>query len=211
MKTSIPHPAIVRLCSMYQLLCRMEEEGIAHVSSTELGRRVGQPSHTIRKDISHLGEVGNTGSGYDVSRLKNHLITHLGLKRETKACIVGLGRLGSAILASPTLVGEEFRIVAGFDSDVNKIETIKTAIMVFPSYDIAEVVQKMGIQFAIIAAPAAHAQEAADRLVTGGIRGILNFAPAVITVRDKECFVRNVDIAGELRILSAMITNKNSL
>jgi redox-sensing transcriptional repressor len=189
----------------------MEEEGIVQVSSTELGRRTGQPSHTIRKDINYLGEIGNTGLGYDISRLKNHLIAHLGVKRERKACIVGLGRLGSAILASLSLAGEEFHIVAGFDSDVNKIETIKTAIMVFPSYDISEVVKKMGIELAIIAVPAGRTQEVADRLITGGIRGILNLTPTVITVRSNDCVVRNVDISGELRILSAMIVNKNSL
>jgi redox-sensing transcriptional repressor len=98
--------------------------------------------------------------------------------------------------------------VAGFDSDVNKLETIKTAIMVFPSYDIAEIVKKMGIELAIIAVPVSHAQEMADRLITGGIRGILNLTPTVITIGGNRCFVRNIDIAGELRILSAMIGSK---
>ncbi len=208
MKTTIPTPAIVRLCSLSQLLCRMENEGIPRASSTEFARRTGLPAHTIRKDISFLGEIGNTGAGYEISRLRNHLFSNLGLKQEKKACLVGLGRLGSAILASPNLAGEGFRIAAGFDSDVNKLETIKTSIMVYPSHEIVEIVRKMGIELGIIAVPADNAQEVADRLVAGGVRGILNIAPTPITVPAGSCFVRNIDIAGELRILSAMIGNK---
>ncbi len=207
MKTPIPQASIIRLCSIYSLLRRMEGEGIAQVSSTELGRKTGWPRDTIRKDINYFGEIGAVGSGYDVSRLKDHLFSNLGLGRERKACIVGLGRLGSAILESPNLAGEEFRIVAGFDSDINKLETIKTDIMLFPSHEIVEMVKKMGIELAIIAVPAARAQEVADRLVTGGVKGILNIAPAVITVGAGGCVVRNIDVAGELRILSAMIGN----
>ena len=205
MKTSLPNPTIIRLCALYQLLCLMEREGAVRVSSTELGRRTGQPPHSIRKDISCLGEIGNSGAGYAVPALKNNLATHLGLNTVKKACIAGLGRLGSAILASPNLAGREFSIVAGFDSDVNKLETIRTAIMVFPSHEISEVVKKMAIELAIIAVPAARAQEVADRLMAGGIRGILNLAPTVITTGEHACIVRNIDVAGELRILSAMI------
>jgi len=203
MKTPIPAPALERLCSLYQLLCRMEGEDLVRVSSTELGRRTGQPAHTIRKDISFLGEIGNSGAGYEVSRLKDHLFSKLGLQREKRACIVGLGRLGSAILSSSNIANEAFRIVAGFDSDVNKLETIKTAIMVFPSHEIADVVRRMAIELAIIAVPAARAQEVADRLAGGGIRGILNLAPTPVMV-PPGVFIRNIDIAGELRILSAM-------
>lgn len=205
MAEKLPDPTIIRLCSIYQLLCELESKGTKKVSSTELSEQAGVMAHTIRKDINFFGEIGNSGSGYDIGRLKSHLARSLGFNREKRACVVGLGKLGCAIIQTPVLAGGEFTIVAGFDSNINKLETIKAPIGLFPSYDIAEVVGKMAIELGIIAVSAASAQDVADRLVDGGVRGIVNFAPAVIAVKKDGVFVRQVDIGNELRILSAII------
>jgi redox-sensing transcriptional repressor len=205
MTEKLPDATIVRLCSIYQLLCELEKRGVKKISSTELGKQAGVMAHTIRKDINFFGEIGNTGSGYEVTRLKSHLALNLGFTAEKRACVVGLGRLGCAIIQTPVLAGGEFTIVAGFDSNVNKLETIKAPIELFPSYDIAEVVGKMAIELGIIAVSPASAQEVADRLVDGGVRGIVNFAPTVIAVKKDGVFVRQVDLGNELRILSAML------
>jgi redox-sensing transcriptional repressor len=205
MNKLIPQPAIIRLCALYQLLCTMEKEGIIKVSSAELEEKTGMPSHTIRKDISFIGEVGSTKSGYEVVKLKQHIQNDLGLNRQRTACIVGLGRIGSAVMQWPLFSEGEFRIVAGFDSDINKVETIKTAVSVFPSYEIPEVVRRTGVEVGIIAVPPGHAQEVADRLMEAGVKGIVNLTPAIITAKRNDCFIRSMDIGGELRILSAMM------
>jgi redox-sensing transcriptional repressor len=208
MKQTIPNPTIIRLCSIFELLGRLELEGISRISSAELEEKTGVPSHSIRKDISLMGEVGNSGKGYNVAILREHILKNLGFDKERKACIVGLGQLGSAILQWPVLAEGEFRIVAGFDSNINKVETIKTSIRLFPSYEITEVVRHLGIELGIIAVPPASAQEIADRLVDGGVKGIVNFAPVIIKPKAADCFVRTMDITGELRILSAMMAMK---
>jgi redox-sensing transcriptional repressor len=53
----------------------------------------------------------------------------------------------------------------------------------------------------VIATPAPVAQEVADRMVRAGIRSILNFAPAMLTVPEGVT-IRKVDLATELQILS---------
>jgi redox-sensing transcriptional repressor len=204
MKKLIPQSSIIRLCSIYELLCGLEKEGVKTLSSSKIEERTGVPSHTIRKDISFIGEVGNTGRGYDVSTLKRHIAKKIGFDGTRKACIVGLGQIGSAILQWPFWAEGEFRIVAGFDSNVNKVETMQSAVGIFPSYEITEVVKRMGIELGIIAVPPAGAQEVADRLADGGVRGIVNLAPVIIKPKTTDCFVRNIDIVGELRVLSAM-------
>ena len=70
MNTQIPQPTLIRLCGIHQFLCVLEKEGMARISSPELEKKIGIPSHTIRKDINYLGEIGSTGSGYDVAKLK---------------------------------------------------------------------------------------------------------------------------------------------
>jgi redox-sensing transcriptional repressor len=206
---NIPQSSVIRLCSIYQLLRSMVSDCSKKVSSAELEELTGIPSHTIRKDISFIGEVGETGKGYTVSKLKQHILNNLGFNRERKACVVGLGRLGSTIMQQPVLAEGEFRVVAGFDSNINKIETIKAPIAVFPMNEMPEVVKRMGIELGIIAVPPTSAQEAADRLMEAGVKGILNFAPVIIKPNSADGIVRNIDFAGELRILSVMMELKS--
>ncbi len=202
---TIPQPTVKRLCTIYQFLVELEHAGMTSISSTELGEKVGIGSHNVRKDISFIGGVGNSGSGYEIAKLKEKIATHLGLKEKKLTCIVGLGRIGSALLQHAQHFPGEFQIVAGFDSNINKVETIKTNVSVFPAYQITEVVKKMGINLGIIAVPEAAAQEAAARLVEGGIKGIVNFSATHIKISCKGIFVRNIDITSELRIISALI------
>lgn len=209
MKKKTPQSTVIRLCSLYQLLCSLDEDGSKRISSSELEELTGIPSYIIRKDISFIGEVGETGKGYGILKLKQHILNSLGFNRERKACIVGLGRLGLAIIQRPILAQGEFRIVAGFDSNINKVETINTSVAVFPSSEIRDVVNRLGIELGIIAVPTASAQKAADRLMEAGVRGILNFAPVIIKPKSADCIVRNIDIAGELRILSVMMGLKS--
>ncbi len=204
MSSVIPVPAVTRLCALYQVLCDMFDEGMVTVSSAALGERLGVGAHNVRKDVSYLAEPGSGGAGYDVARLKEIIAVRLGFDREKKTCVVGLGRLGSAILQHDRFSGGEFHIVAGFDSDVNLVETIKTPVNVFPAYEMTEVVQRLKVDMGILAVPSVNAQECAERLVRGGVKGIINFTPAVIRM-EKPVQVRNVDLTGEFRILSALM------
>ena len=63
------------------------------------------------------------------------------------------------------------------------------------------IVARQEVAIGVICTPAAAAQEVADRMVGAGIRSILNFAPAVITVPD-DVSVRKVDLSIELQILA---------
>lgn len=204
---NFPTPAISRLCALYQLLGQIKLQN--SVSSAELGKLLGVAAHSIRKDISFLGVAGNSGAGYDVSKLRSLIADSLGLAAVRRVCVVGLGRMGSAILNYP--LGEEFKLVAGFDSSINRLETIRTSVELFPAYRISEVVRSLSIDLAIITVPAESAQEVAERLVEGGVKGIVNFAPAPVKSKDKGVFVKQIDIDGELSILSARISVSTAL
>jgi len=64
-----------------------------------------------------------------------------------------------------------------------------------------EKVKELNIVLGIIAVPAPAAQDVADKLVNAGIRGIINFAPVNITVK-QNIFVRRVDLAAQLEYLT---------
>jgi redox-sensing transcriptional repressor len=205
MKNPIPNPSIERLCLMYHLLEQMEENGIQKISSAELGRNLCVNANSIRKDISYLGEIGNCRAGYYIKNLREFISVKLQINRKRKSCIVGLGRLGTAILEYDRLAKNGFGIVAGFDSNINKIETIQTKVPLFPASEIAAKVRQEGIDLGVLAVPATAARDSAKRLIEGGIVGIVNFSPIVLKP-EKGIFIRNIDLVGEMRIVSILST-----
>jgi len=124
-----------------------------------------------------------------------------GLDRRRKFCVAGLGRLGSACLNNRGLLGSEFELAAGFDTNVNLTEILKSPVPLYPAYKMAEVISRFGIEIALLCVPGEAAQALAGQLAAAGIRGILNFAPPLVNV-PPGITVRNVCLAEELRALS---------
>ena len=54
----------------------------------------------IRKDLSYFGRFGKQGRGYNIQFLLHELRSILALDLEWRACLVGVGRLGRAIIIS---------------------------------------------------------------------------------------------------------------
>lgn len=208
-KSEIPAPAIERLCRIYTLISSLHEKGEDSISSSRIGELLDVGAHNIRKDISFLGETGTSGSGYNISKLKDRINHAFLFNIHRKACIVGLGGLGGAILNYKKLLINNFDIVAGFDSNINKLDTLKTSIAVYPSYTIKEIVQKENIELAVITVPENSAREISKRLIEAGIKGIINFSPVILNSGNSNVFIKNIDLVDEFRHLAALISLHN--
>ena len=206
----LPLPAVHRLCLLYRLLEHIvegddPEDGIsAEISSSRLGGYLGVTGDTIRKDISLLGDVKSSKAGYAAMDLKRLIAGELGLEIRRRACVVGLSDLGTGLIENPSSFLSGIELIAGFDSDINRIERMKTIFPLFPAYDIPDVVKKEKIELAALTVEGDTAQKMANRLVKGGIRGIVNFSPVVLKVPET-VFVRNTYVLEEFRILSSYI------
>ncbi len=202
----ISEATLKRLTQMYRTLTKMlrYEEEVGHISSAQLGGLIGVPSHTVRKDISCLGEIGSSGRGYDVAKLHQFLAENLGLTESRRTAVVGLGRIGTALIEYGKFSDAGFNVVAGFDANANRVDTLKSNVPLYCAYDIPEIVKRENIELAFLAVPASGAQKSVNRLVEGGIKGIVNFSPLVI--QSDKVFIRNVDLSGELTMLSALIS-----
>jgi redox-sensing transcriptional repressor len=194
----IPEPAKERLLYLLRFL---EKNGPVPVTSGALEALTGWSSYTIRKDISYLGGDFGGSAGYTAESLAPAIKSALGLNRGRRFCVVGLGRLGSAYLNARSLELEEFVLAAGFDTNINRVEILKSPAPLYPAYKIPEVVERFGIEMALLCVPAEAAQAAAEKLARAGIRGILNFAPVALTL-DPAVAVRNVYLGDELRALA---------
>ena len=177
MPLEIPEVVIDRLPIYARALALLEKQGREVVNSQELGERLSVTPAQIRKDLSYFGRFGKQGRGYNVSRLLQELHQILGLTREWPMVLVGVGQLGRAIIAYDGFVPQGFRIVEAFDADPKIIGAKLNGLVVKPVDALPEVLRRHKAALAIVAVPAAVAQEVIDMLVDSGVRAILNYAP----------------------------------
>src|SRR5215831_18626094 len=115
--SEIPDIVIGRLPIYLRALNRLQSDGHEITSSHELGQRLGISSAQIRKDLSHFGEFGKQGTGYQISHLQAQLKQILQVDREWPMVVVGAGDLGRAIAHYGGFVERGFRVTAIFDND----------------------------------------------------------------------------------------------
>ncbi|MGN6607931.1 MAG: redox-sensing transcriptional repressor Rex [Jatrophihabitans sp.] len=205
---AIPEATVARLATYLRVLTNGDETPIGTVSSDELALAAGVNSATLRKDLSFLGSNGIRGVGYDVATLVERLSRTLGLTEHRPVALIGLGNLGQALAGYGGFASRGFRIAALIDVDPNRVGTVVRGLRVRHLDEFPAVVAECRIAIAVLAVPAAAAQEVCDRVVACGVSSILNFAPAVVSVPG-HVDVRKVDLAAELQILSFHEHRKN--
>ena len=197
----IPEATVARLPIYLRCLLEVLEAKVTTISSERLAEMAGVNAAKVRKDLSYLGSYGTRGVGYDVEYLFLHINRVLGLTQDWPVVIVGVGNLGHALANYRGFSARGFRIVALVDADRNRVGEKIGEITVRHIDELPEIGATEEIAIGIIATPAPAAQDVADKLVAAGVRSILNFAPAVITV-PSEVSLRKVDLSIELQILA---------
>jgi redox-sensing transcriptional repressor len=183
-RTSIPKPAARRLSLYLRELSSRLEQGEETVSSKALGRTLGLTDAQVRKDLALFGQFGHPGRGYVISDLIDSLRKIMGRDRAWRACVVGAGNIGRALVSYDRFRREGFEMVAVFDGNPALAGSDVGGMKVRPMADLSAVVAAERINLGIVAVPRDAAQQVADALVAAGVRGILNFAPRRIEVRE---------------------------
>ena len=192
---------MTRLSIYLRCLEELQTDGVEAISSKKLAERFGLNSAQVRKDLAYFGQFGVRGLGYYIRDLKHNLERILGLKRDWEVALVGVGNLGSALAAYPRFPEQGFRITLAFERDPQRIGSRVGSLPVQDVLKMVPALRRRKIRIAIVATPAAAAQEVADLLVEGGVTSILNFAPAQLTVPEA-VKVQNVDLSVLLKTLS---------
>ncbi len=156
---------------------------------------------TMRRDLASLDIAGTRGVGYDVKYLITQISHVLGLNQEWPVVIIGAGNLGTALANYGGFSERGFPVAAMVDIDPSIVGSKIGGIVVSSPDALANLVAEHDILVGVVTTPPAEAQEAADLLVSNGIRSILNFTPIPLET-PAEVTVRSVDIATELQILS---------
>jgi redox-sensing transcriptional repressor len=201
----VPEATVERLSIYLRSIRRLDDERV--LSSQELAHLVGTSDGQVRKDLAYFGEFGVPGQGYRVGKLKQEISRILGVDRTWWIALVGTGNLGAALLAYPGFKRQGFKIKAAFDNDLSKVGKVWEGVKIQDVDKIPQLLSSQEIKIGIITTPAAAAQEVANKLAEGGVKGILNFAPVRIFVPEG-IKLTNVDLTIELEALSYFLGKK---
>ena len=201
---AIPRRTIYRLSLYLRGLQRLRENHLKTVSSETLAKAAGVKPTQLRKDLSHVGQVGKRGLGYQVEELVNKLTAFLGTNRFQPVILIGVGNLGTALLLYKGFEKAGFEIVGAFDADPARPRSKELPLKIQGMDEILTVIKERAVKMAILCVPGTEAQEVANRLVQSKINAILNFAPVILLTPDS-VIVNNVSLAIELENLAYFI------
>ncbi|HEU0020519.1 MAG TPA: redox-sensing transcriptional repressor Rex [Dehalococcoidia bacterium] len=205
-QSAVPEVVISRLPQYVRVLKQLLSDGVQVANSQQLGHQLQVTPAQIRKDLSYFGRFGKQGRGYSVRRLLEELQLILGLNEQWNVVVIGVGRLGKAILSYPGFTPDGFHIVAALDNNPRLIGQEVEGIIVRPVEDLDTVVKEQNITIAVVAVPSRFTQQVIDKLVACGVRAILNYAPTSPQVPES-VKIRSIDPLLSLQSMTYYLTN----
>ncbi len=195
MSKNIPEKVSNRLTLYHSIMVEYLEAGIDTISSPQIAQRLGIDDSQVRKDFKLLNNAGKCRVGYLVKDLKDSIEKTLGFAQAKDAFIVGAGHLGLALAKYDNFNSYGLNILALFDNDPQKVDMLVNNKQIFHISKLPNLVERLGVDIAILTVPRQYAQPVADFLVASKIKYIWNFTPAVLKV-PPEVKVWNENIMG---------------
>jgi len=199
-KWNIPEPALRRLPWYLAYIKLLKNQGELFVSSTQISQEINVSSTQIAKDLSYVDINGKTRVGYDIDQLINVLEDFLGFKSTHTAVLFGVGSLGAALLSDSGLEQYGLKMLAGFDVRDSVVNTEINSIPVLHADEFIERNKVIRAEIGVLTVPADVAQQTANYMIEGGIRGIWNFTPFRIRVPE-EIVLQNTSMYAHLAVM----------
>lgn len=196
-----PIKTIERLLLYRTILTRLSGEGQVYIHSSELAEYANNNAAQVRSDFRSVNYTGMPVNGYEIAKLINKIMHALKLKKEIKTALIGVGRLGSAVMSYFRLNKTRFTMVAAFDKDSTKVSSLSNTCPIYLLDELRTIIEKEGITYILLCVPASAAQEITDTLSELPIKGILNFTSIPLKVR-KGINVNRVDITLQMEKLA---------
>ena len=188
---------IGRLSLYRRTLQRVLAEGRPSLFSHQLAAESGVTAAQVRRDLMAIGYQGSPSRGYDVAALIGSIAEFLDAPEGQGVALVGVGNLGRAIVAYVAKVRPTLHVLAAFDRDPEKVGRVIAGCRCHGMDELAAVSRELRLTVGILTVPPSAAQDAADRLVGAGFRGILNFAPVTLRVPG-HVYVEDLDLTMSL-------------
>ena len=208
MNEQISQAVIRRLPRYYRYLGDLLMQGTERISSNELSVKMNSTASQIRQDLNNFGGFGQQGYGYNVKYLHEEIGKILGLDKVHNMIIIGAGNLAKAIVRYDKFERLGFPTLAMFDVNPELFGTTINGIKVYSLDELETFVRENKVDIAALTLPKQNAIDAANKLVSLGVKSIWNFAHVDLEFDDEDVVVENVHLSDSLMQLSYNITRK---
>ena len=171
-----------RLSRYLQVLTQARKMGKERISSQEISDYTNINATQIRRDLSAFGKFGKRGVGYNIDGLLAEIRKILRTQGQYNIALIGAGRLGQAIASSPIFAEHGINIAAVLDKDPEKVGRSIGNVDVTEYSRMPDVVREKNIIVGVLAVPADGAQEAANDLISAGVKIVFNYSEALLDV-----------------------------
>jgi redox-sensing transcriptional repressor len=199
---------IKRLPRYYRYLGELLENDVVRISSKELSQRMNVTASQIRQDLNNFGGFGQQGYGYNVEFLYSEIGKILGLEKTYNIIIVGSGNLGQALANYIDFEKRGFVIKGLFDVNPRLIGIQVRGIEIRDIDQMEEFVKNNHIDIAVLTLPKQKAPKLANDLADWGVKGLWNFAPIDLQIKNDKVIVENVHLAESLMTLSYRVKDQ---
>lgn len=203
MPEKISSRTIGRLSVYRRLLLNLQRDRQEAVYSHQLAAAAGVSAAQVRRDVMAVGYTGSPVSGYNVEALTESISRLIDAPAGEGAVLVGVGNLGRAVLAYLAGRRPKLHVAAAFDADPDKAGRVIHGVRCHADEELTGYVRQNAVRVAIVTVPAEAAQGVADTLVSAGVTGLLNFAPAALRTPE-HVYVENMDMLTTLEKVAFM-------
>ena len=207
-RLKVSNNVIRRLPRYLRKLDELTEQGVTRVSSQELGQQLGLTPSQIRQDFSCFGEFGQQGYGYHVPALRAQVAAILGMDRNYRAVLIGVGNIGHALIDNFCFSDWGVRLTAAFDVKPEVIGTTFNKVPVLSMEELPRYLDENEIDIAVLTVPK-DAALPVTRILTGhGVEAIWNFTNVELTEPNSSTIVENVHFSDSLLSLSYYVAER---
>jgi redox-sensing transcriptional repressor len=208
-KKLIPEIVIIRLASYLRCLKYAKSQGEKVVRSSDISILCGIKPDVIRRDFSHFGDFGVRGRGYGIDKLIVQIRKNLGINRKKNVILIGVGSLGTALLKYQGFRTANFNFIAAFDINPKKIGKKIGETIIYNIKEVNSFIEKNKIKIALLTVPTSETIKIINNLDSKYIKGILNFTSTILPARKNNIYIRNIDLARELEVISFCMNRCN--
>lgn len=188
-----------RLPGYLNYLKSLPEDAAVNISATTMAKALGLGDVQVRKDLAMVSDGGRRKTGHVRETLIHDIEVFLDHHNITNAVLVGVGKLGQALMDYEGFEIYGLNILAGFD--VNPALCTKaTGKPVYTMDRLADFCREYDVPMGVIAVPVASAQQVCNQMVACGIRAIWNFAPTYLKAPE-HVLIQNENLAVSLTAL----------
>lgn len=210
-KTEVPDEVVNRLYMYARCLESFREEERNIFSSEDIANSLNVKPTLVRKDFSYIGTMGKRGVGYNTEEVLKKIKKIAFPIKERKVALIGVGKLGSALINFYGFKTQGFKIALAFDNDRKKIGKEIGGIKIDDIKNFRKKVKKEGIKIAIIAVPLEEVSNVIKEIKNSSVEAVLNFTPSYLfSLNDlsEHFIIKNIDLSSELARLSYYLSEK---